>query len=222
MGLFVKIPPLFLKKIASNKDATPTLYQNKNIILRNFFWWRLETIFRLLTNYAKNVDRCLDFGGGGGVFLPSLANIYRQVVCVDIETKEAAEIIKHFNLTNAKLITGDIKTVKLEEASFDVIIAADVLEHFVNLEQPVNAIKLWLKNNGYLFTSLPSENIVYTILRKLLKMQKPVDHYHNAYEVETFIGNNGFRRIHRTFLPFKFGITPLFVISVWKKDHTSD
>jgi len=81
------------------------------------------------------------------------------------------------------------------------VIAADVLEHFQDLSFPVSVIKRWLKNDGRLYTSLPTENWIYTSLRKVFGVQKPEDHYHTGYEVERYLQSNGFKPIRKKFVP---------------------
>ncbi|MBD2540499.1 methyltransferase domain-containing protein [Coleofasciculus sp. FACHB-SPT36] len=218
MPNFIEIPPDFLRSIAKGNERIPTLYYSQNVVVRNLFWLRLKIIYRLLVKYTSRRGICLDFGGGGGVFEPTLSALFSKVICIDLDTEEASKVVTHFCLDNVVLIRADITNAKNIEAPFNAIIAADVLEHFKELRPAVNALQKWLKDDGYLFTSLPTENFVYVLLRKLFKIEKPVDHYHTGYQVEAFLRRNGFRRVRRLFLPFILPITPLFIISVWQKN----
>jgi hypothetical protein len=66
-----------------------------------------------------------------------------------------------------------------------------------------------------LYTSLPSENILYVFLRKVFGITKPVDHYHTASEVEKYLSEHGFNRIKRVCVPLYWPILPLFSVSAW-------
>ena len=172
---------------------------------------------KYLKKYSKKKNKCLDFGGGGGVFLPTLSKLFSNVVSIDLEISEAEKICSAFNLINIDLIHADILSKELSDSTFDAIIAADVLEHFKDLKPAVKKINGWLKTDGVLVTSLPTENWVYVLLRLIFGVKKPFDHYHSGYEVECFLKNNGFERVHRSNVPLYFGILPLYLISVWRK-----
>jgi len=55
-------------------------------------------------------------------------------------------------------IIGDIENIDLalKEKSFDVILCLDVLEHLVNPSSVLQNIKLYLKDDGVLITSIPN------------------------------------------------------------------
>lgn len=214
--MFIRIPEDYLKKIYVQNERIPSLYFHKNKIARDFFWKRLEIAHFLIEKNAKFKERCLDFGCGNGVFLPSLASIFSQVLGIDMETRETAKIIDHYNLDNIKVINADLNTFPLGDKEFDVVIAMDVLEHFKELEKPVSQIKKCLRDNGLLVTSLPTENFFTWLTRKVSNTEKPFDHYHKGITVENFIENSGFRKIERIILSSCF---PLYYISLWEKSR---
>lgn len=161
--------------------------------------------------------RCLDFGGGSGVFLPSLSGIFKTVTCIDLDTGEAEAVVREYGLDNVVMRRRDISDGELAEAPFDAIVAADVLEHFRDVTPAAKAIHDWLADDGFLYTSLPTENFVYVILRKVFGVTKPYDHYHTGYEVEAYLQAHGFRRVKRRFVPLIARLFPLFIVSVWRK-----
>lgn len=216
--MFVEIPRVFLARIATDSDRIPTLYYSQHSAVRRFFWMRLRLIYSLMRRAPGSSACCLDFGGGGGVFLPTLSDNFRKVVCIDLENDEAKKVVEKYQLANVELVRDDIATACLVDAPFDTIVAADVLEHFRDLSFPVNALRKWLAPHGILYTSLPSENYIYVFLRKIFGITKPWDHYHSAEEVEAFLANNGFRKIRQAFVPFHVKIFPLFYVSAWQLD----
>lgn len=219
MFMFVEIEPNFLRTIATDSDRVPTLYYSNYWPVRQVFWMRLKMINFHLQRLQRHKDSCLDFGGGGGVFLPTLSRHFKTVFFLDLEDIEACQVIEKYQLKNVKIIKNDVAAVKISEAAFDAIVAADVLEHFQDLSVPVTALRNWLKPNGVLLTSLPTENFIYTGLRKVFKITKPFDHYHTGSEVEAYLKSHGFKQIKRTFVPLFWNIFPLFLVSAWQRDE---
>lgn len=215
---FVEIPGTFLRSIATDNERIPQLYFCGNALSSRIFWQRLRWIHALVLRHAEPRRSCLDFGAGGGVFLPSLARLFERVTSIDLETSEAARVVEHYGLANVCLVRGDVTTTELSEAPFDAIVAADVLEHFRDLEVPVAALRRWLAERGTLFTSLPSESGLYDRLRRLYGVPRPADHYHTGFEVEAFLERAGFRRLVRWCVPLVARIAPLYLVSAWRKD----
>jgi len=218
---FVEIPPDYLGNITRGSniggDERMTLYFSANRFVRKYFWLRLKLIKELIELLDVSREVCLDFGGGGGVFLPTLSRLFKSVVSIDLDTFEAEKIARDFNLGNARVVQGNILTMSLSTAPFDAIIAADVLEHFRSLEEPMARIREWLKPHGFLFTSLPTESMLYVALRKVMGKTKPEDHYHTAYSVERTLVDQGFVRIAQRCSPLRMNVLPLFLVSAWKK-----
>lgn len=213
--MFIEIPAPLLQTFATESNRMPKLYYHPNWIARKFFWQRLKVLHRFLSEYPVHRDSCLDFGSGSGVFLPTLASEFASVTGVDIETVEASRILDHYKLPNVTLVNADIYTAtEFGPEMFDVVTAPDVLEHFKDLETPVARIRTWLKSDGFLFTSLPTENWTTRSARVVGKYEKPWDHYHTGYEVEEFLRTHGFRQIHRSRL---FTLFPMYLTSVWQK-----
>lgn len=218
---FELVPPEVLRKMAAENPAsdnqrTPRLYSHPVAFVRRWFWARLRVIHRCILETAPTPRRvAIDFGCGGGVFLPTLANTCDLVQGIDIAAFEAESMIRHYGLTNVRLIDADIygmDSSRIEPA--DIIVAADVLEHFKDLSQPAERLRDWLKEDGYLFTSGPSENFLTRFGRLAGGMKKPWDHYHTGYEVEDFLESHGFEKLHSRHV---YRLLPMYILSVWKK-----
>lgn len=218
--MFIEIDPAFLQSIATDSERIPTLYYSKYWPVREVFWMRLKKIAALIGRLAIRRQVCLDFGGGGGVFLPTLSRQFETVFFLDLEDLEAKKVVDQYNLDNIKIIKENVANVKIFNQTFDVIIAADVLEHFQDLSVPVPILRSWLKPDGVLFTSLPSENWIYVALRKVFGITKPVDHYHTGYQVEAYLKAHGFTQIYSTSVPLPLHLFPLFLVSAWKRSST--
>jgi len=217
MTRLVEIPAEYLAAIADDSDRIPRLYYAGNPVLRRMFWQRLHSLNRLMRRVHGVDGSCLDFGGGSGVFLPTLAQQFDQVTLLDLEASQARQVAKKYDLHNVTIREDDAATVDFAHP-FDVAVAADVLEHFQDTELPISRLHRWLKPGGVLFTSLPTENWVYVFLRKVFGIEKPWDHYHTGYEVEARLEAGGFRRIETTCVPLGIPVAPLFLISAWRRE----
>jgi 2-polyprenyl-3-methyl-5-hydroxy-6-metoxy-1,4-benzoquinol methylase len=163
--MLIKPSSKLLKSIATDSNRIPRIYFEGNPIMSYVFWMRLKWISMRLKKYSKEKNKCLDFGGGGGIFLPTLSKLFSNVISIDLEITEAQKICLAFNLENADLVSADILSNELSDAPFDAIIAADVLEHCKNIKPAVKKLNKCLKTDGILVTSPPTENWAYVLLR---------------------------------------------------------
>ena len=181
---YVKPPLTLLRRLIDRQtrssDIALDVYCAGNPLLREFFWARLWMLTLLIRRFSKPEGKCLDFGGGSGIFAPSLASGFRSVDLIDLNTAQAEQMRDAYGLENVRITRANIKEFDFGSGAFDAIVAADVLEHFEDLSFPVERIRHWLGSDGTLYTSLPSENWVYRLLRLVFRKQKPHDHYHAA------------------------------------------
>ena len=204
-------------EVHQTTDVALDVYCAENVLLREFFWMRLWLLVLLMGWFSKGRKTCLDFGGGSGVLIPSLRTGFDRVSLIDINATHAETLMDLLQIRNVSIVKEDITAFDFPDGSFDAIVAADVLEHFQTLATPVAKIRKWLGETGYLFTSLPTENFAYQLLRRVFGKQKPDDHYHSARDVEDFIKNSGFKKVLSIYHPLFIPVLPLFRISVWKK-----
>ena len=100
---------------------------------------------------------------------------------------------------------------------FDLIIATDVLEHFKDLSLALTFINKFLKTGAYLLVTLPTENYIYELGRKIVNKEKPIDHYHSSKEVISYILESGFSKVYNMKIPKYIINIPLFDLAVFKK-----
>lgn len=177
----IKLSAKYLKSIAGESARLPKLYYHPIAIARDFFWLRLQVMINLAERYVREKQKCLDFACGSGVFLPTLSVMFKEVIGVDLEPMDAEHIVKDYHLSNVVLKQGDLNIMPLEH-DFDAVFAADVLEHFPELNLPIRQIYTCLKPQGVLFTSLPTENAFTKLTRILGGYKKPEDHYYTGKE----------------------------------------
>lgn len=182
----IKLNHRLLKEFAQGSYVDSPIYFDSNFLLRYINWYKLDRLMHLWKG-PRNVS-VLDFGCGNGVLLPTLAEGFREVYGIDIHISAAKKIRDHFGYRNLNLLKADGNRLPFPGHSFDLVIAASVLEHFRDVTQPLREIYRVLKNGGTLLFLSPSENIFYEIGRLLFCYTKPLDHFHSADEIVKVIG----------------------------------
>ena len=197
-----------LREELGNED-TPRVYNDSNVLVRELFWRRFEALLAL--SAVPERRRVLDFGGGNGVLMPTISRLYQEVTCVDLRTEMAQEIVRSEHLENVQLHSADLASLALPDASFDTIIAADVLEHILDLDDLIQEFQRLLVPGGELLVSAPTENAFYRLGRLVFRYEKPDDHYHESAFIESTVGHR-LPMAKRRFFPVN--VQPLGVFSL--------
>ena len=140
-------------------------YIHKNPIIRQIFWRR---VFIILGQIKKiSPKSMLDFGCGSGVITAFVnPQVNRFVTDISYDSFDfMQQRVDHLrNVT--KLYPNDLDKI---ESRFDVILAADVLEHLEGdcIKNQLSLFHKWLKPGGHLIISGPTENFIYKIGRKI-------------------------------------------------------
>ncbi len=143
-------------------------YSHANPLINWLFWKRLHTVMDHVEGGAP-YQHAMDFGCGSGVMLPFLARTCREVVAADIDLVPLEHMKKHVPLAaNVSVRDAALDSLAaLPAASFDLIIALDVLEHVKDLPATLNALLHLLKPGRQLVISGPTENALYQLGRRL-------------------------------------------------------
>ena len=189
MTTFEKIPRATLVHI-TDVHHERNMYAHPNPVARAIFWQRLAQGMALLTRHAPASAKVLDFGGGSGAFLPSLAGRFADVSVIDMDLNDARRVAAHYALGNVRLHECDVTRWHSGE-SYDVVVAMDVLEHFSDKSVPQQFLENHLRRDGLLLMSLPTENAIYELGRTVLRKTKPADHYHPASALVRYYRDHG-------------------------------
>jgi SAM-dependent methyltransferase len=121
-------------------------------------------------------------------------------VGVDLVLTAAKALVSELGLKDVSLYTPPEADAAVAPGSVDLVIAAEVLEHVDDLPPTLTQFKTWLKPNGRLLVSLPTENALYRLGRKLAGFS---GHYHhsNAASIDEKIRAFGFRRLSLSHIP---------------------
>jgi len=143
-------------------------YSHTNPLINWLFWKRLHTVMDYVERQAPYA-RALDFGCGSGVMLPFLSGICAEVVAADVDLhpleRMQGRIPLASNVTVWNASSGAVEQAK--PASFDLVIALDVLEHVEDLPATLAQLLRLLKKGRQLIVSGPTENALYRFGRRL-------------------------------------------------------
>ncbi len=111
---------------------------------------RNQARLRLLLKY-KHGGRLLEIGCGKGGLLRLAENFY-SVEGIDVSQYAITSIKPHFG---ERVQSADIETSQIAEASYDVIVAFNILEHLRQPEAAIQKIWIGLSRDGILVGSVP-------------------------------------------------------------------
>lgn len=182
---------------------------------------RYSVIAKTLQSYPAKI--VLDLGCGQGTLLPKIADYTDFLIGLDLfphgwikETRDNSR-----NIRNVELIKSDAFHLPFKQGTFDVVIAADIFEHFEQLPNALQEVDNVLKIGGRLIVSAPTENVLYKFMRVFYRSQptykqsksKPVGdfHFHKASEIFNFCTDFS-RLIDKKVIPFSIPLWLIFEV----------
>lgn len=161
-----------------------TLYTSTNPTRRWLHCTRRDWIIAALKRNAlwKKHARALEVGPGSGLYLPVLADLFDEVLAIDIEGSylEAAKslIEDHPNLS---LKVDNILASELPQASFDLILCSEVLEHVVDSKKALSEMHRLLRPGGKLILSTPQRYSSLEVAAKIAFLPGVIDFVRSVY-----------------------------------------
>jgi 2-polyprenyl-3-methyl-5-hydroxy-6-metoxy-1,4-benzoquinol methylase len=158
-------------------------YAHANPLIQWLFWKRLHKVMDYIEVRAP-YGRVLDFGCGSGVMLPFLAGVSREVTAADIDLLPLERMKRHIPLaSNVEVRDAGVGTLRqMPAASFNLIIALDVLEHVKDLSETLTQLLRLLRPGAELVVSGPTESRLYRIGRKLAGPEYSGDYHQRGVE----------------------------------------
>lgn len=149
---------------------------------------RIATLMRLITiELALKPDvRVLDLGCNTGPMVIPLRGEGYDVVGIDIspdDVQQAARYLKEGSLQSDRLAVADGVQLPFRDASFDLILLVDILEHTAYPDRIVAETRRLLAPGGVVIATVPwayHPYVRYTWLRKLLSSRKTIDEHPDA------------------------------------------
>lgn len=166
----LNIDRLFLKELHAispdmlDEMALPSFF-HKNPLVRWITDFRVKRVLSLL-DFRKGM-RILDYGCGPGIMLLQLPERAGEYLGVDIHLWPAERVFVHHKRDDIQLIYADDWLEIVADNSLDYIFATEVLEHIEDIMPLINAFDRKLKLGGRIVVSLPTENVIYRLGRKV-------------------------------------------------------
>jgi 2-polyprenyl-3-methyl-5-hydroxy-6-metoxy-1,4-benzoquinol methylase len=160
-------------------------------------------ILNLISGYKKG-GRLLDIGCAAGRFLKNARQAGFDVFGIEPNKRLAAYAKDAFGL---EVECATLDNAHLEKESFDVIYAADVIEHLPDLQNSMDLIKALLNKDGILVINQPLSynRSFFNLLLKLNMLlktsrcsQNPPTHLweFTPMTLRRFLKNNGFKVVY--------------------------
>jgi 2-polyprenyl-6-hydroxyphenyl methylase/3-demethylubiquinone-9 3-methyltransferase len=207
-----------LSQEARDESAIPS-YTHWNPAIRWLMFRRLERIRRMAQDALDAFGpgpagrALLDFGCGVGMLIPALAPRVETLYVCDEEIAPARATAHRFAAPNAICLLPRELAAGVADASLDVVIAADVLEHVADLPGLLAQLGRKLRSGGVLLVSGPTESLAYRLGRRVAGFS---GHYHvrSVFDVERDLAVAGFAREALRVVPI---VPPLFRITRWRR-----
>ncbi|BDG07184.1 glycosyltransferase [Anaeromyxobacter paludicola] len=119
--------------------------------------------------------RVLDLGTGAGYGAHRLAGVAAAVTGVDLSAEAVAWASERYAAPNLRYLQGDARSVPLPDASFDLVVCFEMIEHVAEQEAVLREVRRLLAPGGAFVVSTPNRRY-YTDER----------HEENAFHVREF------------------------------------
>jgi ubiquinone/menaquinone biosynthesis C-methylase UbiE len=116
---------------------------------------------------ARPGETVTDIGCESGYMAAVLVERGCHVICVDIDPALLEMARRRLGPDRAEYIVSDIQSLQLPDASVDVTIASEILEHLPSPEVGLRELIRITRPRGRIFLSVPNEPLVLAIKRLL-------------------------------------------------------
>jgi ubiquinone/menaquinone biosynthesis C-methylase UbiE len=184
---------------------------DEEILTRDGLFDREKKSLNLIKKLPIRSGKFIDVGCGIGYFINALQAVDTRFECFGVDYSK-------YNLRKAKSTGAKLKKCNLEEGipyednTFDLVYAAELIEHIANTDLVASEFNRILKKGGYVIITTPNLCAWFNRLLILLGIQ-PI-----FYESSTVDPNNGAGIIKR----FKKGTIPVGHIRIFTKRALTD
>ncbi|WP_369803008.1 class I SAM-dependent methyltransferase [Mycobacterium sp. EPa45] len=153
----------------------------------NYWFRRHEVVYRCLLDLCAGRD-VLEAGCGEGYGADLIASVARRVVAVDYDAATVAHVAARY--PGVEVVEGNLAALPLPDASVDVVVNFQVIEHLWDQPQFVAECARVLRAGGLLLMSTPNR-ITFSP-----GLETPVNPFHtrelNAMELAELLTDGGF------------------------------
>jgi SAM-dependent methyltransferase len=138
----------------------PTWFEILSVVEDEHFWFRVRnqiigTVAARLNSELGETPRLLEVGCGNGNVLRVLKQLWPRAKAVGLDLFDEG-LQRARRRCDCEIIQGDIRTVALPEASFELIGIFDVLEHLPDDENVLSILHALLAPGGFLLLTVPT------------------------------------------------------------------
>ncbi len=112
---------------------------------------------RFLNLKHQKREKLLDIGCGGGRFLHRMQRIGWDVEGVDFDAAATRKVEEKYGF---RVYTGDLRDIKLQANSYDVVVMSHAIEHVCDPASLMGEVRRILKKGGRLIIVTPNSNAV--------------------------------------------------------------
>lgn len=160
-----------------------TLYNSRNPTRRWLHRTRRDWIIGKVRECASiRPGRAIEIGFGAGVYLPALAETYREVVATDLDRshlEHARALADHY--PNLRLAIDDITASRMPEHRFDLALCSEVIEHIPDAPAVIAGIHRLLAPGGFLILSTPQRHSLLELACKVAFMPGMIELVRRIY-----------------------------------------
>jgi 2-polyprenyl-3-methyl-5-hydroxy-6-metoxy-1,4-benzoquinol methylase len=185
-----------------------------------FVRWIIRKRLRCMEQIVSQgqMERLLDFGCGLGLLGESLYRRARHLYLCDRELRLASTMVSKYGLQDMTLLPPEEIDTRIGDGELDVVVAADVLEHFPTRELVDSQCAVFARKlapHGRLLLSGPTETAVYRLARRVAGFSGDY-HHSNVFDLEVILAELGWQRRQIVELPAWLPIV-LFRLTVWDR-----
>jgi ubiquinone/menaquinone biosynthesis C-methylase UbiE len=145
--LYVPLPKTDLE-FNVERVTTPTQGEIRNEHLHRYF-------FALQFCAGKRV---LDIASGEGYGSALLATVASEVIGVDVAEEAVRHAAENYSTHNLSFLHGDARRIPVDDASIEIVVSFETLEHLSEHEEFLREIKRVLRPGGLLVLSTPDRD----------------------------------------------------------------
>jgi len=114
--------------------------------------------YLLAREFCRGKD-VLDVASGEGYGAAILAKVARSTIGVEIDPPAATHAHQSYSRSNLRFVCGDARQLPLADASVDVVVSFETLEHFAEHDEFLLEVKRVLRPNGIVVISTPDRDV---------------------------------------------------------------